>query len=51
MKSFNLINHPKNLAWVTENLDLKDFKISDSLITVFYFSENQKSDILKALRS
>ena len=49
MKTFKIENTAANNSWVMNNLDDRDFKIQSNEITIKYFSEDQKSDILNAI--
>lgn len=49
MKTFKIENSEKNVNWVNENLDSRDFKITENEIVITYFNEMQKSDILTAI--
>lgn len=49
MRTFTIENTEKNNAWVGTNLDFRDFTITSFGITIKYFNEMQKNDILKAI--
>lgn len=49
MKTFKIENTAANNSWVLDNLDDRDFTIESNEITIKYFSEDQKSDILNAI--
>ncbi len=49
MKKFTIEATEKNITWVNENLDARDFKIEGNQIVVTYFNEMQKNDILNAI--
>ena len=49
MKTFKIESTEKNINWVNQNLDARDFNIKENKIVIFYFNEMQKTDILKEI--
>ena len=49
MKTFRIENNIKNLKWVNNNLDAKDFYIIGNEIIITYYNDMQRNDILSAL--
>lgn len=48
-KTFTIENNERNLNWVNENLDTRDYEVKGDDIVITYFNEMQKNDILSAL--
>lgn len=50
-KFFTLVNNENNRTWVINNLDERDYKIILANIHIYYFQEDQKTDILNAIKA
>jgi len=51
MKKFTISNSEENRKWCYDNLDSRDYEPNEDLITIFYYNEMQKEDILNAICS
>ena len=47
--SFTIDNNETNCNWVINNLDDRDYQVSDDGIVITYYNIMQKNDILKAI--
>lgn len=46
--SFTIDNNETNCKWVINNLDDRDYQVTDDGIVITYYNIMQKNDILKA---
>lgn len=49
MKTFTITTNQENINWVNDNLDVRDFLIHKDVISIIYYNEMQKADILNAI--
>lgn len=48
-KYFKVEKNEKNLKWVNDHLDPRDFYTMENEIVIGYYSEMQRNDILNAM--
>ena len=48
-KYFKVEKNDKNLKWVNDHLDPRDFYTMENEIVIGYYSEMQRNDILNAM--